>query len=351
MALAVGQHYRLRDGSTGAVCATYTDTQTFFSGSVAGDCLVTWKPDGTCYQTQSYDIMTEISAAQSLSAVDHLATAMLLYPGRLDGYGASPWAWRDRQGYSGPIFGVIHGTADPGADARGVFNWFMGPNAGNCSHFVIGKVGEIFQLADPNWASAANCCPSSPSPFQTYFPNGANANYGTTSFELLKNGVNNEDTPTDAQYAALIAVARWVTKINAIKPVWASDGSGGWTSHSFLDPVHRPNNSCPGTFDWKRFFAGLQTKVVNPHMDQALLDCWNSNGLNLPYTTGIALEWQALAQGVSSASPGVSRQVGPALGAEYTSVDWSGSAIQVQEFPGARIEWYLSTSTSRVIFR
>lgn len=348
MTIVAGAHYRLRDGSIGSV---RTQSSTLLTGSVHNDCLTAWKPGGENYHSRFYDIVTDAPALVPRTLAHLSDTSMLLYPGRLDGHGASPWAWRDRQGYSGPIFGVIHGTADPGADALGVFNWFMGPYAGNCSHFVIGKLGEVYQLADPRWAAAANCCPSSPSPFQAYFPHGGNANYGTTSFELLKNGVNNEDIPTDAQYASLIAVARWVTTINNIKPQWASDGSGGWTSHSFLDPIHRPNNGCPGTFDWNRFFAGLQAQGGRSFMDQALQDCWNSNGLNVSYTTGIALEWQSLAHGTSSASPGVKRQVGPALGGEYTSVDWAGTPIQVQEFPGCRIEWNLATSKPNVIFR
>jgi N-acetylmuramoyl-L-alanine amidase len=260
----------------------------------------------------------------------------------LAGWGESQWAWRDRQGWRGPIYGVIHGTASPGSTAQGVFNYFMGPNSGNCSHFVIGKAGEIYQCADPNWAAAANCCPSGNSPFVQYF-NGVNANFGTWSIEMLKTGVNNEDTITEAQYKSVVNVAKWLCSVCHTKPQWCVDVSGGITSHSYLDPVHRPNNSCPNTFDWSRFFRDLQGVqptpapiVVTKYMLQQMLDTWclfleGVGRPTLPYDTGIAVSWKANYPKFNAGSP---------LGPEKKSVSWSGRSIQIQYFSGGyRCEW------------
>lgn len=131
----------------------------------------------------------------------------------------------------------------------------MGPNAGVCSHFIIGKFGEVYQCADPNWAAGANCCPSSPSPAVGWF-GGSNANYGTWSIELVKNDINNQDILTLAQFQAVVDVSYWLCNVCQTKGIWA-DGSGGIMSHSFLDPVHRPNNNDPGPFDWQTYLLAM----------------------------------------------------------------------------------------------
>jgi hypothetical protein len=222
---------------------------------------------------------------------------MLVYPGpMLAGYGQSKWAWSSRMGWNGPIYGVIHATAAPGATAQSIFNYFMG-NAGDCSHFVIGKQGEVYQCADPNTAASANCCPSDPSPFVGYF-NGVNANYGTWSIEIVKNTIDNSEDVTEAQYQSVVNVCKWLCVVCHTKAQWCTDVSGGITSHSYLDPVHRPGNHDPGPFDWDRFWvdlvAGGGTDVFS---DALCITIWESHfresGLPIPpRDLGLFVAWR-----------------------------------------------------------
>lgn len=258
---------------------------------------------------------------------------MLTYPKITDAC-ESRWAWRDRMGWTGPIYGVIHATASPGATAYDVFKYFCGPNAGACSHFVIGKAGDVYQCADPNWAAAANCCPSKPSPFVDYF-HGVNANFGTWSIEILKNDSNNQDILPEAQFQAVVDVSKWLCDICHTKRVWCSDISGGIASHSFLDPVNRPNNNDPGPFAWDRYFNALKG-VNSQYMEQQMRDTWAlfCEGMGRPvpsYASGIAASWKANYARFNAGSP---------LGPEKRSVDWGGRSIQIQWFSGGyRCEW------------
>ena len=70
-------------------------------------------------------------------------------------------------------------------------------------------------------------------------------------------------------------------------------------------------------------------------------DCWQSAYTYMkdlpPYTTGIAESWKTLYyQG---------KKLGPPCTNEYTSVDWAGNSINVQEFLRARAEWNNKTGT------
>lgn len=178
---------------------------------------------------------------------------MQLYPGRLDGWGVSPNAWTTRNGYSGPISGVIHAFSSS-ANARQTFNWFMQRSAGATSTMIVGKDGSVFQCCDPQVAHAANCCPSNSG--VNYFP-GGNANNWTWAVEFEK-GPGNTDSITEAQMVEGMKVVDWLCKVCGTPRKWINGHDGGILTHSFLDPVHRPGGMCPGPFDFNRLFNYLQ---------------------------------------------------------------------------------------------
>jgi hypothetical protein len=310
-----------------------------YTGAIEGRGLASWHADGLSASHSDFDLLrlSHRRMTPNAPARDHLKGAMNVYPHVTD-YGASQWAWRDRQGWQGQIFGVIHGTAAPGSTARDVFNYFMGNASGSCSHFIIGKEGECFQCADPNWAAAANCCPSAPSPAVNWF-HGINANYGTWSIEILKNDSNNADILTAAQFARLVDVTKWLMSVCHTPPVWAAV-TGGIMSHSFLDPVHRPGDHDPGPFDWNAFFAQIAAPPPPPireekYVEQQMRDEWNSV-VQVPYTTGIAASWRGNYKTFNA---------GPPLSAEVLTVDWSGKPIVMQWFAGGfRCEWHTDGS-------
>lgn len=252
---------------------------------------------------------------------------MLLYPGVTD-WGASQWAWRDRQGWTGPIWGVIHATAAPGSTARDVFNYFMG-NAGACSHFVIGKAGDIYQCADPHWAAGANCCPSLPSPAVGWF-HGVNANFGTWSIEILKNDTNNADVLTEAQFNAVVSVSKWLCQ-QCGTARRAADSHGGIMSHSFLDPVHRPGDHDPGPFDWIRYYKDIQDVKLpwysypigvpfgNPNYD---VNVGGSHDMTLLCPPNYPVTSIVSGSVSDISAPTWGKQVGVKLDVPYNGIEW-----------------------------
>lgn len=267
---------------------------------------------------------------------------MLTYPGVTEA-GASRWAWRDRQGWTGPIYGVLHATASPGATAKDVYDYFMGPNSGACSHFVIGKAGEVYQCADPNWAAAANCCPSNPSPFVQYFKN-TNANYGTWSIEILKNDSNNQDILTEAQFKAVVAVSKWLTAICDTKPVWCSDSSGGIVSHSYLDPMHRPGNNDPGPFDWERYFREL-VGVEKKYMEQQFETMWMLGAGVKPDGSIWHARKSGIYQIVKAGFLAKKYSAQMPTSDEYENVDWSGVKHTFQNITSGHVEYLNGKAT------
>ena len=90
-----------------------------------------------------------------------------------------------------------------------------------------------------------------------------------------------------------------------------------------------------------RSIAMPQTSSPTSFMIKQAADCWQSAYTYMkdlpPYTTGIAESWKSLYyQG---------KKLGPPCTNEYTSVDWQGNSINVQEYLRARAEWSNKTGT------
>lgn len=115
-----------------------------------------------------------------------------------------------------------------------------------------------------------------------------------------------------------------------------------WTSYEYVQYTNRATNvpGISGTVDADIYLGmPIKEKPVNTptkptdHQIKAADDCWNSTNTGSPTGTGIYNEWLK--------NVIVGKQFGPPLTKEYTSVDWKGQEIKVQEFAHARCEWHL----------
>lgn len=235
---------------------------------------------------------------------------------------------------------VLHKTAG-GSSAEAIAHMFATASDKRSAHFVVGQDGHVIQCVHLVDGAGANCClESGHDPFwDGLAARFTNLNWCTISIEHVDAATDNSSPLTPAQQQASFTLIKWLVDQYGfdISP----DGKGQMKEikgHNTLDPVDRAR--CPGEFPWSELMSFLQNPAPsppqnNPHQDQAMQDCWNSCKAYLQaiprYDSGIAGAWRAAYT--------AQKYYGPPLGAEYPSVDWSGTPIIVQEFAHGRCEW------------
>ena len=236
---------------------------------------------------------------------------------------------------------VIHKTAcNAPCTAESVANFFATDTNGASTHFIVGLDGEVVQCVMLSDGAGGNCCLEAG--HDTYW-DGFNAKYGnlnlcTFSIEHVDVTVDNSETPTQAQLNSSFSLVLWLCQqfgvtADRIKP------------HSSLDPISRA--LCPGNYPLDSLITYIRRNLVNPNMEKAMLDRWNSFFATLriatstptiplaPTGTGIFNAWQSLyLKGT---------QLGPASSYEYDSVDWGGNPLKCQDFGSYRIEYVHAT--------
>ncbi len=177
----------------------------------------------------------------------------------IPGFGYDPAGSHGREGHPARWI-ILHGTADPGATAQDIANYFASdPNNG--THFVVGRDGEVIQMVSLGDAAYGNA-PVNPAKHDAFWDvlDGDNPNFYTVSIEHCNWGrdqsgtPNNGDPLTPAQQAASFALVKWLCqKLNI--PARPADASGGITGHFSLDGVNRVD--CPGNYPWSALWAHL----------------------------------------------------------------------------------------------
>lgn len=134
----------------------------------------------------------------------------------------------------------------------GCLSWLTNPESKASAHYLVTRVGEIFQLVDElNSAFHAGVVNDSDWPLYT----GQNPNWYTIGIE--HEGLPDEPL-TEAQYQASLwlhrqIIARWGIPIDEDHII----------GHYRIDTVNRPN--CPGPlFPWERLFADLKGEGTMP---------------------------------------------------------------------------------------
>ena len=128
----------------------------------------------------------------------------------------------------------------------GCLNWMRNPKAQASAHYLVTKLGDIYQLVkdeDSSWHAGFANKPN------WKFYDGSNPNYYTIGIEheCLSGG-----DLTEAQYQASL----WLHK-HLVKKHNISVDNNHIIGHFNIDSVNRPN--CPGPkFPWTRLFSDLK---------------------------------------------------------------------------------------------
>ena len=155
---------------------------------------------------------------------------------------SSPNYYAGRRGYK-PIAIVNHITAGP---FPGCLTWLCNPESQGGSHYLVNRVGEVYQLVAEENSAWANGIVQKP--FWPLLISGVNPNYYTLSIE-------HEGQPyeplTEKQYQATLELHMHLCKKWNI-PLDRQHILG----HYEIDSVDRPN--CPGMFfPWQRLISDL----------------------------------------------------------------------------------------------
>lgn len=243
-----------------------------------------------------------------------------------------------------PQWVILHGTAG-GSSAQNIATYFAstqgGPNPVS-SHYVIGQDGTVVQCVAESDGAWANGYISTG--HDAWWSDAVNPNNQTISIEHVKSSLDNSDALTPAQQAASFKLIHDICQRWQI-PMRRADASGGITGHYSLDPVNR--SDCPGPYNWNALWAYLNQPVVpaqrtyggkpmalNPYMQADALKEWGSLAKLVgaqSYNSGIAASWRDMY------SRGL--RMGPVMGPEESSTDWSGAKIIVQRCMFARAEY------------
>ena len=224
-------------------------------------------------------------------------------------------------------FIILHGTAG-GSSAQGIASFFRsteGTDHPASTHYIIGQDGIIVQTVKEANGAYGNGLVNNPDW-------SGNPNYYTISIEHVKGNTDNSNDLTEPQKQASFKLIEDICNRNGIGKHDADDNTG-ITSHAAIDPINRAR--CPGLYPWQELWLYLKggSKPMEPTANQkkAADDCWNSVLGNVRKGTGIYQVWlEASINGTF---------YGPPLTQEYSSINWSGQSIIVQEFARARCEW------------
>ena len=149
----------------------------------------------------------------------------------------------------------------------GCLSWMCNQKAKASAHYLVTKLGDIYQLVkdeDSSWHAGAVSKPN----WKLY--DGSNPNYYTI-------GIEHEALPgerlTEMQYQATL----WLHKQLIAKHGIPID-EGHIIGHYRIDSVNRPN--CPGPgFPWQRLFNDLKGSEEVPEWKQKIMDRAHSLGL------------------------------------------------------------------------
>jgi len=237
---------------------------------------------------------------------------------------------------------VLHGTGGSATQtALQLGDYFRSTVLMTSVHYGIDRTGVVCQYVSEADGAGGNCCLEvGHDPFWDQF-NGDNLNIHTLSIEHV-NDLTNSLALTNSQKAAsfkLIAhlSQKYTIPFSHIK------------SHASLMPQSRA--LCPGpAFPWTDLANFIQNggNVVTPPNKWQIADAeaeWKCTANLFPgdvapvYTTGIAKAWTLrIYQG---------QRIGPPITGEYSSTDWGGNALKVQQFTNARCEWRVDGSSCR----
>lgn len=237
------------------------------------------------------------------------------------------------------LFIILHGTAG-GSSALAIAEYFKSTEGSSnpvSSHYIIGMEGEIVQCVDERNGAYGNGVVTN----QSWL---GNPNYYTISIEHVKQSKDNSDVLTIPQKQSSFELIRDICIRNNIA-MQPADMKSGITGHFAIDPINR--SRCPGNYPWDELWRYLAVGGVinmNAYQLQAMNDCWDSVLKNMvggmtPKNTPIYQSWQsAYLQG---------KFYGPPVTHEYTSVNWQGQSITVQEFLRGRAE---QSATNEVVW-
>lgn len=243
-------------------------------------------------------------------------------------------------------FGVIHGTASPGASAQNIANdWANNPGDAS-AHVIINKDGTFVQgisLDYTAWANGNNTGGA------VWLPPG-NPNQYTFAMEHCKNdALYNSDLLTPEQQATSFELWDAICTYHHIPRQVVTVGditNGGIIRHADIDPQNR--TYCPGPYpfrDLQQFLNGGNPVLVDT-TNQMIVELWANRapffkamGQPLPRRdTGIFNSWRAeLLAG---------RYRGPVMSDEYATVDTHGVAVVAQDYGGGTAHWYKKTGVT-----
>ncbi len=149
----------------------------------------------------------------------------------------------------------------------GCLNWMRNPKAQASAHYLVTKLGDIYQLVkdeDSSWHAGFANKPN----WKLY--DGSNPNYYTIGIEheCLSGG-----DLTEAQYQASLWLHKQLIARHGI-PIDEDHIIG----HYRIDSVNRPN--CPGPgFPWQRLFNDLKGSEEVPEWKKKIMDRAHSLGL------------------------------------------------------------------------
>ena len=163
--------------------------------------------------------------------------------------------------------------------ARGsVLGWFANPASDASAHYLVNKDGTVWQFVreeDTAWANGAVNAPDRTIGWlDDCLRRAQNPNRLTISIETERRWW---EPLTDAQYAALVALARAILDRHGL--VAARETV---IPHAAIDSVDRAH--CPGNLDWPRLLADLAPpqELVFPATGQAVRGAfrafWQANG-------------------------------------------------------------------------
>ena len=149
----------------------------------------------------------------------------------------------------------------------GCLSWMCNPKAQASAHYLVTKLGDIYQLVkdeDSSWHAGAVSKPN----WRLY--DGSNPNRYTI-------GIEHEALPgerlTEMQYQATLWLHKQLIARHGI-PIDEDHIIG----HYRIDSVNRPN--CPGPgFPWQRLFNDLKGSEEVPEWKQKIMDRAHSLGL------------------------------------------------------------------------
>lgn len=243
-------------------------------------------------------------------------------------------------------FGVIHGTASPGASAQNIANdWANNPGDAS-AHILINKDGTFVQGISLDYSAWGN---GNNTGHASYLPTG-NPNGYSISMEHCKDDPKyNSDVITPAQQATSFELWDAICDYHQIPRQVVTVGDitqGGIIRHSDIDPEFR--TYCPGPYPFGELQAFLNgghhmNSFIGVHANDFRVQLWRSfsRGVNQAPPregTGIFTEWVAqLNLGVNKGSPS---------GAEYPLTLASGETCQAQNFGSNTCIWHEASASA-----